>query len=290
VVHVVDGEMPLVHARFYGEFRWHKRSEEYYVLDITHPDAEAYIRGVFRTWRHDWGARYFKTDFMFAGMEYGPDLARWYERGLSRVAVWRRMAQLIREEIGDALWLGCGCPLWASVGLVDAVRIGRDIGVAWEGDYSAQSLLRDLMMRNHAAGILWQSDPDCVLLRDRFHELNDTQVRSLALFAGLSGGVLMTSDKLDTLSADRASLFAALLGADIDSCGFPELGGDKPWIVQDVLKEGRVVATNLFNPTDAAQRLDDGSSLAPYASRVTEVDQAGRPSLAGSSGAVFERW
>jgi hypothetical protein len=98
--------------------------------------------------------------------------------------------------------------------------------------------------------------------------------------------VLMTSDNLDTLSADRASLFAALLGADIDSCAFPELGGDRPWIVQDVLKKGRVVATSLFNPTDAAQRLHDGSILAPYASRVagmnefeasSEADQAGRP-------------
>ena len=84
--------------------------------------------------------------------------------------------------------------------------------MAWEGGYSAQSLLRDLMTRNHAAGILWQSDPDCVLLRDRFHELDDTQVRSLALFAGLSGGVLMTSDKLDPLSADRASLSWAATG------------------------------------------------------------------------------
>jgi alpha-galactosidase len=286
VVQRGDGDDPLVHARFYGEFRWHKRSEEYYVLDVTHPDAEAYIRGVFRTWRYNWRARYFKTDFMLAGMEYGPDLARWYERGLSRVAVWRRMARLIREEIGDALWLGCGCPLWSSVGFVDAVRIGRDIGVTWKGDYSAQSLLRDLMTRNHAAGILWQSDPDCVLLRDRFHELTDTQVRSLALFAGLSGGVLMTSDKLDPLSADRASLFAALLGADIDSCAFPELGCDGPWIVQDVLKQGRVVATSRFNPTDAAQRLDDGSSLAPHASRVTGMDEleAGPEFSASSSG------
>src|SRR5918996_758831 len=35
VVQSVDGAGPLVHARFYGEFRWHKRSEEYYVLDVT---------------------------------------------------------------------------------------------------------------------------------------------------------------------------------------------------------------------------------------------------------------
>jgi alpha-galactosidase len=32
---------PLAHMIFYGEFRWHKRSEEYYVLDVTHPDAAA---------------------------------------------------------------------------------------------------------------------------------------------------------------------------------------------------------------------------------------------------------
>ena len=33
--------------------------------------------------------------------------------GLSRIEIWMRMARLIREEIGDALWLGCGGPIWA---------------------------------------------------------------------------------------------------------------------------------------------------------------------------------
>ncbi|HKP33332.1 MAG TPA: glycoside hydrolase family 36 protein, partial [Sphingomicrobium sp.] len=215
---------PLAHMKFYGEFRWHKRSEEYYVLDVTHPDAAAYIRQVFRTWQRDWGARYFKTDFMNAGMEYGPDEARWHRPGLSRVEIWRTMAAIIREEIGDALWLGCGCPLWASVGLIDAARIGRDIGVSWRGDYSAESLLRDQLTRNHASGILWQADPDCVLLRGRFHELSDEEVRSLLLFAGFSGGVLMTSDKLDEIPGERGDLFARLLSQQHIRCGYPELG------------------------------------------------------------------
>ena len=48
---------PLAPMTFYGEFRWHKRSEEYYVLDVTHPDAEAYIRKVFRTWAKRVGLR-----------------------------------------------------------------------------------------------------------------------------------------------------------------------------------------------------------------------------------------
>jgi alpha-galactosidase len=263
---------PLVHMKFYGEFRWHKRSEEYYVLDVTHPDAAAYIRQVFRTWRHDWGTRYFKTDFMNAGMEYGPKEARWHEAGLSRVAIWRRMAAIIREEIGDALWLGCGCPLWASVGLIDAARIGRDIGVSWRGDYSAESLLRDQLTRNHASGILWQADPDCVLLRDRFHELSDEEVRSLLLFAGLSGGVLMTSDRLDEIGGERGDLFARLLSCQPIRCDFPQLGSaNGGLIIQRVTNADGTVLLNLFNPTDAPiewVNAGEAIDIAPHASRL----------------------
>jgi hypothetical protein len=131
---------------------------------------------------------------------------------------------MIREEIGDAFWLGCGCPLWASVGLVDGARIGRDVGVAWSGDYSAQSLLRDQACRNFANHILWQSDPDCVLLRERFHELSDEEVKSLAIYAGMTGGVMMTSDHLAELSPERLKLWSLLLTDDRASCDFPFLG------------------------------------------------------------------
>jgi len=188
---------------FYGEFRWHKRSEEYYILDATHPDALDYLKNVFHTWRNEWGCEYFKTDFMHFGSEYGPDRAAWHTPGMTRIEIWRRAAEMIREEIGDALWLGCGCPLWASIGLVDAVRIGRDVGVTWSGNYSAQSLLRDQACRNFANHILWQSDPDCVLLRERFHDLSKDEVKSLALYAGMTGGVMMTSDHLGELSPER---------------------------------------------------------------------------------------
>ena len=215
---------PLAHMRFYGEFRWHKRSEEYYILDTTHPAAFDYLRNVFRTWRQEWGCEYFKTDFMHFGSEYGPDSAVWHTPGMTRIEIWRRVAEMIREEIGDALWLGCGCPLWASIGLVDAVRIGRDVGVAWSGDYSAQSLLRDQACRNFANHILWQSDPDCVLLRERFHELSDEEVKSLARYTGMTGGVMMTSDHLGELSPERLRLWRFLLPRERSSCNFPLLG------------------------------------------------------------------
>ena len=264
---------PLVQMHFYGEFRWHKRSEEYYILDITHPDAKAYIRTVFRTWYREWGARYFKTDFMLFGAEHGPDRAVWHQPGRSRVAIWREMAALIREEIGeDSLWLGCGCPLWASIGYVDAMRIGRDIGVSWHGEYSAESLLRDQTTRNHASHILWQADPDCILLRDRFHHLSDAEVRSLALFAGLAGGVLMTSDRLSDLSEERARLFALLLSLPSEICRFPSLGAQGKVIEQALRLRGGETIVNHFNVGDHVENMRLHGEISPHDSKLIVPD------------------
>lgn len=216
---------PLAPMKFYGEFRWHKRSEEYYVLDITHPEAQAYMRGVFRTWAGEWGCGYFKADFLHLGSTYGPHEAVWHKDGLSRIEIWMTMLRIMREEIGDAILLLCGSPIWAPVGYAEGMRIGRDVGVSWSGHYSAQSLLRDQTARGFANGILWQSDPDCVLLRSNFHELSDAQVNSLAHFAALAGGVLMTSDNLDEVTPERKEMFSTFLRqTDAVPSRFPELG------------------------------------------------------------------
>ncbi len=229
---------PLAPMKFYEEFRWHKRSEEYYILDATHPDAFEYLSRVFRVWRNEWGCGYFKTDFMQFGSEHGAERALYHKEGMTRIEIWRRVAEMIRAEIGDALWLGCGCPLWASVGLVDAVRIGRDVGVTWDGEHASKSLLRDGATRNFANGILWQADPDCILLRERFHYLSDAEISALALFGGLLGGVLMTSDALDELSAERLRLWKFLLDAKITACRFPLLGRlNDPVLLQTIRAE-----------------------------------------------------
>jgi len=260
---------PLVQMRFYSEFRWHKRSEEYYILDTTHPDAFDYLRKVFRLWRHEWGCEYFKTDFMHFGSEHGPEQAIWHVPGMTRMEIWRHVAEMIREEIGDARWLGCGCPLWASVGLVDGVRIGRDVGVTWGGDDKAQSLLRDQACRNFANHILWQADPDCVLLRERFHGLSEEEVKALAIYAGMTGGVMMTSDHLGELSPARLQLWRLILSEERTSCDFPLLGRS------DIFYERQPV--NLQ------------SDLVSYVPRVEDavLVQVRHPLKAGASGAIF---
>ena len=238
---------PLVQWRQVGEYRWHKRSEEYYILDATHPEAFEYLRQVFRIWRRDWGCDYFKTDFMHYGSDHGPDRAIWHTPGFTRMEIWRKLAEMVREEIGEALWLGSGCPLWASVGLVDGIRIAGDVGVDWRGELSAQSLLNDLSLRNFANNILWQLDPDAILLRKNYHNLTDGELCSLAIYAGMSGGVCMTSDDLQELSSDRLRLWKFLLDINPGYCTFPLLG-------YSPLSYDRGQASDTIQP---AARLDD---------------------------------
>jgi hypothetical protein len=247
VLHERNGQ-PLVQMRFYGEFRWHKQSEEYYILDATHPEAFEYLRSVFRTWRRDWGCEYFKTDFMFWGAEYGPDRVAYHTPGLTRIEVWQRVAQMIRAEIGDALWVGCGMPLWASVGLVEGNRTGRDVGAEWLPD--TYERLHGLALRNFANHLLWEADPDCVLLRERFHHLSEKEQIGLALFSGMMGGVLLTSDALDEISRKRLALWRMLLQSAGGSCRFPLLGSDDRVLVQ--VRGHRPAAVLAFNLSDEA--------------------------------------
>jgi hypothetical protein len=269
VVKDQESGKPLTHMRFYGEFRWHKRSEEYYILDTTHPDAFEYLRNVFRIWRDEWGCEYFKTDFMHFGSEYGPDRASWHTPGRTRIEIWRDVTEMIREEIGEALWLGCGCPLWASIGLVDGVRIGRDVGVIWNGNFSAQSLLQDQACRNFANHILWQSDPDCVLLRERFTDLSEEEIKSLAIYAGMTGGVMMTSDHLGELSPERLKLWRLILPEKRVWCDFPLLG-----------------RSNISNERQVVKSQSDQVRYTPRAEDEVLV-QVRRPKHPGDIGAIF---
>ncbi|QGF24557.1 glycoside hydrolase family 36 protein [Raineyella fluvialis] len=219
---------PYVCMRFYGEFRWHKRSEEYYLLDTTHPEAMAYLRRVFRTWRHEWGCGYFKTDFLYHAVEAGPERMIRHRSNLSRAEIIVAACRAIRDEIGpEATWVACGAPFWMLVGLVDAVRIGRDAGVSWpDGMFAA------LSTRGFANGILWQADPDALLLRERFHALAPEEQQTIATAQAMVGGVTMTSDSVGELSQERRSLFAAALDLTPGTCRYPILGTGDPAFVQ----------------------------------------------------------
>lgn len=187
----------------------------YYALDLTHPATEETLEAAFSDLRSQ-GYRYFKLDFLFAGLLHG----RRY-RQKTPVASYREMMQKVRSWTDGAELLGCGAPLLPSVGLFEAMRIGADVAPFWEGPENrlvgfpfgtgTKNALHNAIFRSYMHRKLWVNDPDCVLLRDRKTRLSETQVRTFATMTSLTGGALLLSDNLDYVPAARRAWLRKLL-------------------------------------------------------------------------------
>jgi len=240
---------PLIINKCYGEQRiWCYRAEEAYALDTTHPDALAYLQEVIETWRK-WGVAYFKTDFMFQGIISGVR----HDPTKNRMRVWRETAETLRDAMGDAYWSGCGQPIFASVGLVDANRISGDVGPVWHGDLSQEPTLRDTTNRHYMHNTLWQNDPDCIMLRDFHHEMTDIEIKGLGLYAAMSGGLYLTSDPLHLIRSDRRDLLKFLAPRQTSTPRAPFMGQDYDTLkcfVSDVELDCHIVF--LFNTGEIA--------------------------------------
>ncbi len=186
---LVDGP---VHPRCWGQ--------GISVLDPTDGDAGRHLQDQFRRLR-ELGCSYFKLDFLYAGAWPGRR-----SRGASPLAAYRHGLQLIRAAVGpETTLVGCGAPLLASVGLVDAMRVSPDIALhryPAAGDLSQPSLTSALHTGRARAPMherLWVNDPDMLLARPRMPE-RDLWAEHVA---GV-GGVVASGDRLADL--DRHGL------------------------------------------------------------------------------------
>jgi alpha-galactosidase len=160
-----------------------------FALDLTRPAAAAYLVEVLRTMR-GWGIDYFKIDFCYAGAYQG---VREYRDGL----------RLISSAIGpEAVLVACGAPTLASVGLVDAMRIGPDIAASYEprsgllSEPSQRNAVRNVLGRAWQHGRFWINDPDCLMLRPSVERREDW-----ASVVARYGGVRASGDGLDQLDS-----------------------------------------------------------------------------------------
>lgn len=171
---------------------WH---QDLFALDITHPGAAAYLQRVFSTF-HQLGIDFFKIDFIYAGALGG----RRHE-DVPSVEAYRRGVRLIRDAIGpQAYLLGCGAPILASVGLVDAMRVSPDTAPLYEphqGDLSQPSVRAAILSgagRAWQHGRFWVNDPDCLLARPTVEHREDWAAH-IQRYGGLRG----SSDRLRDL-------------------------------------------------------------------------------------------
>lgn len=197
-----------------------------HTLDTTNPEVLQRIEDVARA-LVDAGFPYLKLDFTYA-----PSLAGGYADP-SRTPAQRVRAgfDAVRRGAGhDAFLLGCGAPLGSTVGVVDGMRIGADVGPWWHvpdgahrpaghegGEPATVNAWRNTLSRSFLHRRLWLNDPDCLMLRTDRTQLDAEQVRAWALAVGVSGGMALVSDDLALLGADARALLDEVIALGRES-------------------------------------------------------------------------
>ena len=191
---VVDGKDPL------------------YILDVTNPAAQKYLRETYSKLVNEWGIHYIKMDFMDDSAVEG----YYYKPHTTAMEAQRIGLEVIRKTVGEDVLLDKdGSDMLNPVGYVDYGRISQDTGHSFDGSKEAVTGIaaRYYMHRN-----FYVVDPDAFTVsRQRitdqsWHEgsepltLNEAKV-SIAL-AAVSGGTLEIGDDLLSLegSPDRLAL------------------------------------------------------------------------------------
>jgi alpha-galactosidase len=207
---------PIVSGYFY-DFYGH-------ALDLTQPVVLEHVRSLLDTIAHKWGYGFVKTDFVYSGALPGVR----QNPKMTRAQAFRKGMEAVRAGIGEETFLlGCGCPLGPAVGIVDAMRIGPDTAPNWtpflwsvkwatpiiKSEKSIAALRNNIRHTLNMSTLhqrWWWNDPDCLMVRNYDTTLGDDEVISNLSLVGLSGGLLISSDDLTRLPAERQKLVALL--------------------------------------------------------------------------------
>jgi len=187
----------------------------FYCLDLSRDDVTEYLHSLMNRVIDDWGFRYIKLDFIYAGFLSGENnrgkAAECYERAVAL------LTERTRNAAGLPLvYLGCGLPLGASYRHFPLSRIGTDTKESWdwpiakfirhEGRPSALLSLRETISRSFMNGTVYINDPDVVFLRSENCALNEAEKECIALVNFLFAGQVMCSDNFSALCKTDLSL------------------------------------------------------------------------------------
>lgn len=200
----LDGKI-MIESKGRPSFDNRSLYDERYFLDTSHPQAFEYLRQCFRTFR-SWGVKFYKTDFFEWGLKDSTKVIR-HAPGKTGVQYMNELMKMMREEMGeDAYWHGCIAPFAPMVGFADGMRVSYDISNNWDGN--VQNMFQETMATQYFNNILFHNDPDVVFLRSdpATMLLNDTEIKSLALWSGMLGGIISLSDRIHKIFSERLDL------------------------------------------------------------------------------------
>ena len=170
-----------------------------YVLDGTHPGAQAYMRGVAASIAAD-GFDFVKLDFLHIGTQEGQH----FDPTATAMEAFHRGMEAVRDG-----FLAAGRPVYLSAAIsplyvhqyVHARRTGNDVifGQAREAQNVALSWFTDLLYH--------RNDPDNVIVRpDWYPGYGEEMARLHTTMAALGGTLFILGDDPRYLSPERAAL------------------------------------------------------------------------------------
>jgi hypothetical protein len=188
-------------------------------LDMSNPEARAFLHGVIRRMTDEWGYKLLKIDGLWAGMavsilypspkyrDDGLGDAVFHDPTKTNIEIYRDGLKLVRDAAGKHTFLlGCNIAqnmrtMGASVGLVDAMRVGPDIGAQWDKVVRCAIPATWLYFWN---GRVWWNDPDCLMLRDPLTVENG---QAWASWVALSGQMNLVSEWLPDLPPEKLDIY-----------------------------------------------------------------------------------
>jgi hypothetical protein len=177
-----------------------------YCLDVTHPEAAEWLRGLVETIARRWGFEMIKLDFMAWSILAAE---RYHDSTVSSAEAYRRGLAIMRAAAGDRCHiLECG-PGNTTVGLIDSMRIEADINYGY-GDAAWRQYFQDPSCSVAAAAKryyfhkrTWINDVEQVCL----DLLTAEQAQAAATVIALSGGNTISGDRLVDLDPLKLDIF-----------------------------------------------------------------------------------
>ncbi|MCR5725587.1 MAG: alpha-galactosidase [Treponema sp.] len=189
----------------------------YFCLDLSRDDVIAHLDALMEKAVNEWGFRYLKLDFLFAGLLAGAHANggaayEWYDKAV------RTLTRRTRNNRGEPVaYLGCGMPFESSFNAFPLSRIGPDTKEAWdigwmkraqyEARPSAFASLQSTLGHAFWDNAVYINDPDVVFLRYQNISLNDKEKLLIALVNFLFASQLMHSDDPVHFDAEKEGAF-----------------------------------------------------------------------------------
>ncbi|MFH1009182.1 MAG: glycoside hydrolase family 36 protein [Candidatus Latescibacterota bacterium] len=182
---------------------------DYPYVDPTHPEVKGEWFGkVFRTMSREWGFGFFKIDGE-------GEMHQWYalcrdqlhDPSVTPDEAYRDWLRIIRDAMGPERTLLICSTQWRAMGYGDCCRTGPDVGGSWEG---AEAALRATFSNYWMHTIAWYNDPDVLIVGQ---SLTMDQAQAWSSLLGLSGQILLNSDRVHELPEERVELLRRVFPA-----------------------------------------------------------------------------